>query len=78
MSHKIEGIDNLPVHTQVAVLASLLKDKIKEINPLYWKDNNPCIRVFFWPDKQAMYGIYVSHGDGDRINLLTEPFKTEN
>lgn len=78
MSHDIKGIDNLPLDMQVAVLASLLKDKIKQVNSLYWKDNDPCIRIFFWPDKQAIYGIYTPRGDGDRINLLTQPFKTEN
>lgn len=77
MSHTIEGLDNIPLHQQVEVLASLLKDKIKEVNHLYWKDNDPCIRVFFWPDKQALYGLYINR-EADRINLLAQPFKTEN
>lgn len=78
MSHKIEGLDNLPSDKQVAVLASLLKDKIKEVNHLYWKDNDPCIRVFFFPDKQAVYGLYTNMNGENRINLLAQPFKTEN
>lgn len=78
MNHEIVGLENLPLHQQVEVLASLLKDKIKQVNGLYWKDNDPCIRIYFWPTKEAMYGIYVAHGDGDRINLLAQPFKTEN
>lgn len=84
MSHKIEGLQDLNDREQIRVLASLLKDKIKEVNTIYWKHNNPVnIRVFFWDNEagervnEAAYGLYTG-GDENRISLLNEHFKTEN